>query len=219
MGIKGQALVETAIIAPILIFLLIGVFEVGWALRSYLVMINANREAARFAVRPDYVQYDSPNPNFMPIINHLETALSDQIPFFKQGGVAIISRIKVDTLRVCDPLDLPCDCQQAITNPISPTIAINPNDVATYTFTYPLTATEVTRLDYEQLTQDAIIFNRNHNCELMNKGAVPVIDDTIYVEMFYKQPQLFGFPLISNPFTDPVPMYAHSAFRRIQTRE
>ncbi len=39
----GQSLVEIAITAPLLIFLLLGVFEVGWALRGYLVLVNVNR--------------------------------------------------------------------------------------------------------------------------------------------------------------------------------
>lgn len=248
---KGQALVETAILAPLIIFMLIGVFEVGWALRGYLVLANANREIARFAVRPGYVDYESENPDYTPIIAHLFTTLSNQIEF-TPTGVVIVSRIYVDTGYPCDPVII-FDCQPdgngKCTNPMylncgklnpydnvykqpcdrfvdktiqpyTPTIIITPMDLVTYTYMWPVTATEVTRLDY--VTERESLINRNlwHNCNLMNRSYQErsQIDDAIYVEMFYQQAQLFGFPLISNPYTDPVPMYAHTVMRRIHSR-
>jgi len=48
---RGQGLVEFALILPILILLLIGVVEIGYALRSYLIVVNADREGCRFAAR------------------------------------------------------------------------------------------------------------------------------------------------------------------------
>ncbi len=60
---KGQSLVELALTLPILLLLLLGVFEVGWALRSYLVLVNVNREAARFAARGVYLDFTSKQPD------------------------------------------------------------------------------------------------------------------------------------------------------------
>lgn len=48
---RGQSLLEIAIILPILVLLLFGVVETGFGLRNYLLVCNANREAARFAAR------------------------------------------------------------------------------------------------------------------------------------------------------------------------
>lgn len=48
---RGQGLVEFAIILPILLLLLIGLAELGFALRNYLVVVNADREGCRFAAR------------------------------------------------------------------------------------------------------------------------------------------------------------------------
>ncbi len=48
---RGQGLVEFAIILPILLLLLLGVVEMGYLLRNYLVVVNADREACRFAAR------------------------------------------------------------------------------------------------------------------------------------------------------------------------
>jgi Flp pilus assembly protein TadG len=51
---RGQSLIEIAIILPILLLLLLGVVEVGMGLRNYLIVVNANREGARFAAHGRY---------------------------------------------------------------------------------------------------------------------------------------------------------------------
>ncbi len=51
---RGQAMVETVFILPVLLLLLLGVAEMGFALRNYLVVVNASREGARFAARGRY---------------------------------------------------------------------------------------------------------------------------------------------------------------------
>jgi hypothetical protein len=48
---RGQSLIETAIVLLVLVLILYGVVEVGFGLRNYLLVCNANREAARFAAR------------------------------------------------------------------------------------------------------------------------------------------------------------------------
>lgn len=47
----GQSLLELAVILPVLLILLIGLVEIGYALRDYLVVVNATREGCRFAAR------------------------------------------------------------------------------------------------------------------------------------------------------------------------
>lgn len=46
----GQALVETALILPILLLIVIGLFDVGRAVFAYNTATNAAREAARLAI-------------------------------------------------------------------------------------------------------------------------------------------------------------------------
>lgn len=48
----GQSLVEMAIVLPILLALLVGIFEMGRAWNVYQVLTNAAREGARSAVIP-----------------------------------------------------------------------------------------------------------------------------------------------------------------------
>ena len=45
---RGQALVEMALITPVLIFILLGITDIGRAYYQYTVMTNAVREGARY---------------------------------------------------------------------------------------------------------------------------------------------------------------------------
>ena len=47
---KGQALVEFAIILPILLLLLMGIFQFGMMLNTHLTIENASREGARVGI-------------------------------------------------------------------------------------------------------------------------------------------------------------------------
>jgi len=47
---KGQALVEFAIILPLLLLLVMGIFQFGMMINSYLTIQNITREGARAAV-------------------------------------------------------------------------------------------------------------------------------------------------------------------------
>ena len=53
---RGQAMVETAIVIPILLVLMVGIFEVGRAYETWQVLTNAAREGARMSVTPSSVE-------------------------------------------------------------------------------------------------------------------------------------------------------------------
>lgn len=46
---RGQSLVETAIILPILVLIIVGIIEFGLLLNNYILITNASREGARKA--------------------------------------------------------------------------------------------------------------------------------------------------------------------------
>lgn len=194
---RGQALVEMAIITPILIFLLIGVFEVGLTLRAYLVLANANREAARFAVRQDYLDFNSSTVGYEKVWSHTLVSIADQIDF-QQRGTMIISYLSIQAY--CTP----------------PYTVTTPLDVPTYTWKYPTTSTHQTRLDYTAVGDELLTGQIKHSCEALRHGIVIYPYSVVYVEMIYEHPQLFGFPLISNPLSDPILLYTHTVFRKIQ---
>ena len=51
---RGAEVIEFAIVAPILIFIIAGVIDFGMMLRAYEVVTNAAREGARVGVLPGY---------------------------------------------------------------------------------------------------------------------------------------------------------------------
>jgi Flp pilus assembly protein TadG len=59
----GQSLVEMAFITPLLLLMFIGVLEVGWAIRGYIVLLNADREGTRFAARGQYLDFPFATPS------------------------------------------------------------------------------------------------------------------------------------------------------------
>jgi hypothetical protein len=238
---KGQSLVEMAITAPILIFMLIGVFEVGWALRGYLVLTNVNREITRFAIRPGYLNYSIRDSNsatsaatigYDKVLSYTYSTLSDQLPLnFSTGQTStlIISHLVVDTGIPCVNMAT-CDCNQFVTNPnfyISGANVLTRDDLILhpqtptynnyYVYTFPLTSAYRTQLNYPALAAQLARENNKFNCELMKKstGTIPSANNVIVTELYFNQPQLFGFPIIANPYTNPVPMYTHTTMRMI----
>jgi Flp pilus assembly protein TadG len=49
---RGSAMVEAAICIPLLLVLMVGIFEVGRAYETWQVLTNAAREGARMAITP-----------------------------------------------------------------------------------------------------------------------------------------------------------------------
>ena len=49
---RGTALLEAALIVPVVLLIMVGIFEVGRAYQTYQVLTNAAREGARAAVVP-----------------------------------------------------------------------------------------------------------------------------------------------------------------------
>ncbi len=50
---RGQSLVELTLTLPILLLLLFGMIEIGWYANSYLILLDASREAGRYGATDD----------------------------------------------------------------------------------------------------------------------------------------------------------------------
>jgi hypothetical protein len=142
--------------------------------------------------------------------------------------------------KIVSPTD--CDCEKftseadnygAAQNFTYDDIILNPltPGYSYFTRTFPITPTITssenlsrgTRLDYTKETTRLVSQNNKLNCEFIKKQA-PITETTpletspnnvIIVEVAYDQPQLFGFPIISNPYSDPVPLYAQTTMRLV----
>jgi len=78
---RGQSLLETAIVLMVLVILLYGVVEVGFGLRNYLLVSNANREAARFAARGQFT--DEQIADWLISSGGVERIESSDVPFLR----------------------------------------------------------------------------------------------------------------------------------------
>ncbi len=71
---EGQALIEAALVIPLLLLIAVGIFEFGRAYQTWQILTNAAREGARMAVVPY-------NPGNAAIINRVQQYMSQgQLP-------------------------------------------------------------------------------------------------------------------------------------------
>ena len=239
---RGQSLVETALITPILLLMFLGVVEVGWALRGYLVLLNTNREATRFASRGAYLNFLEPNiedVGYQFVLAHAMDSLSGQLPLEFTGddpnATMIITHMELNTGWPCEDKDcadecganpnatFPDDDRAFLPPPVGGSYGSDPAIVISDTFRaqYGIGGASHTTRITDTLWEGLRTQNEALNCQLMAKdpAVTPSINSVIIVEIFYDQPQLLGVPLISNQFTDPVPLYTHTMMRIASSRQ
>lgn len=68
---KGQSLVETALVLPIIILILTGIIDFGFLFNNYLMITNVSREGARSAVVGNSdADIHTAIDNMTPTLNH-----------------------------------------------------------------------------------------------------------------------------------------------------
>jgi hypothetical protein len=237
-GEKGQSLVEMALITPLLLLLFIGVLEVGWAIRGYIVLLNADREGTRFAARGPYLDFsqnDRADIGYDYVLEHTLDSLSNQLDFDvvsdDPNGTLIVTHYLVDTRKPCE--EPPCndDCKADNRNKNGGCDCSTPDrrepdyllddrlrhpgvsGFEHYTALYGIP--RESRLDHNAIVAQLKEQNDAFNCSLNVKdpSAPWSPNSLVVVEAWYDQPQLLGVPLVSNYFTDPVPLYVQTAMR------
>jgi hypothetical protein len=245
---RGQSLVEMAIATPLLLILFVGVFEVGWAIRGYIVLANMNRESTRYAVKTGVLDFSSKDPNavgYQNVLSHTMASLANQLPLdFGLGtGISnttvIMSHYVADTRLPCvkyqggDPkvpyeFDPNCDCSED--DPNDPQwfdrddLIGYPDhpDFPQYLQTYGISRTSrFAGGDFQAIATEMKLRNNQLNCTVLKTGTAAEMsaDNFMVTEVFYSQPQLLGVPFISNRLTDPIPMYGHTVMRIVASRD
>jgi hypothetical protein len=90
-GESGQSVAELALVMPLLLMILIAMVEVGWAMRSHLIVSTASREAARFAARRVF--------DYPEIAEVAEVALLYLNPVYEgtdANATIIITKVQID---------------------------------------------------------------------------------------------------------------------------
>src|SRR3990172_5358223 len=198
-----------AVIAPLLIFIFIGLTEVGWAMRGYLILLQGTREAARFAVRGDLrdLWWTGRDDEAKQLVyRHFLDATN--LPFEENKGTFILHRYDIFTGRVC--LMQPCpDCQTLSELDTEDDLIVHGGLVVSYTVA--MTGSEVSHFDETVIADSLVAENNSLNCYKSRRDPAffPMDNNAILVEAFYDQPQLTGFYW----FLDPIHLWAYTIMR------
>lgn len=179
----GQSIVEFAILLPLLIMMLSGLIEFGFLLNYYLDLIDAAREAARFAANDDPLHDDAtgvyvdPNPGF-----YLRTqTVTLQSLTIGSGG-------------------------QITLNPASDDVVISAFSVSggSVDVRYPSGTGEVAL--YNNKTSELDVATD------IDPRLDPLAPNTgmVSVEIFYDYHMILGLPWIRAFVPDPITLYAYS---------
>ena len=204
-GSKGQSLVELALTLPVLLIMLLGLVEVGFALRAYLVLTNVSRETARLASRGLY-QPDQ-------IFNYATWFFGNQLPV-RYAGQPDPNAEVIITYYYIPNSDEPE--KQAGCPTCDPPVAKGCPTCATYSITTTGSLTAPSRIDVPTHLQEMRDQNALYNIEQGKKQVemAPVDHNIAIIELFYYHKQvLMDAPVISWIFPDTMVLYSRSVMR------
>jgi hypothetical protein len=192
---KGQGLVELAITLPIFIIVLVGLFEVGWAIINYQRLSIASREAARVATKICTLNWEGSNfeeIRYTTVYTQMMAASGKNV--LDETGYFAISLFEISPYGdvVSSPLNVP---HWAYGNGSQ----INVQDVVDKA------------VDEQVIATNFLIQN--------DPTAVPLRHRFVVVEVGYDHYQLLGFPLIANKLTNPIPFYVKTVMRYNESRD
>ena len=185
---RGQSLVEITIMLPVLLLMLSGLVEFGFLLNTYLDVIDAAREAARFAANDD------------PTIG----VPSDLTPNFwnrawtnSRGSLFTASDGRIDWT----PTDA-FDCTDVNGDIVVSAFGFFNNTVQTR---YPVGDIDGASNcgNYSSRLSTADIDAKMDSASIGNSGAV-------LVEIFYEYEMLLGLPWITAFVPDPIVIHAYT---------
>lgn len=187
---RGQSLVEFTIMLPVLLMLLSGVIEFGFLLNTYLDLIDAAREAARFAANDDPLvgsHTDFATPNFW-----------NRAYSISRGSLAVASDDRIDW----NPTD-PSDCVGVGGDIIVSAFGVLGDTVDKR---FPLSEGENGASNCGNFTSN--ITSAEVNAILSGSG-VPNSGFAL-IEIYYQYYFILGLPWISAVVPEPITLHAYS---------
>ncbi len=185
-SVDGQSMVELALTLPILIILFLGLIELSLALRAQLVLVNANREAARFAARGTFSDEQ--------IATQALRSFGQQLPVRTTG-------LKPNTGIIITRFHIPDDATQ--------TAYYYTPVYATGTLTY----TSKISPELELVTLTAQNNSFNDALVATHQEAVRSVHDVVFVEIFYYHNQVLHAPVVEWIFPEPIVLYSRTMMR------
>ncbi len=185
---RAQSLVEFTLMLPVLLIMLSGLVEFGFLLNSYMDVIDAAREAARYAANDDPT-VGSPSdltPNFW---NRAWTNT--------RGSLFTASDGRIDWT----PTDA-FDCTNVKGDIVVSAFGFKDNAIQTR---YPIGDSDGASNcnNYPSKLSDAFINSKMDSSSIGNSGAV-------LVEVYYEYEMLLGLPWITAFVPDPILLHAYT---------
>jgi hypothetical protein len=205
---RGQGLLELAVILPVLLILLLGLVELGYALRDYLVVVNASREGCRFAARGRYSDEDIIERTISAggIVRQGESP--QDVPFLRTASIG-----DIDSNTAVIVTNIPTD---SFGEPISVTVSavgvISPEEGGVRP-AGPLDS----RVSTAQIIDRHRPVTQDINAAREVEGYERMGNHIVVVEVFFMH-----HPLWSNlflPLPDPMNMHARTEMRVVTDRE
>ena len=191
----GQSLVEFTIMLPVLLMMLSGLVEFGILLNYYLDVIDAAREAARFAADGDPIRDDAgqpldPNPDYYDNIRDLT---KQSLEFASDGRIDWIGTIP-------DPAECGVEIQGDIVISAFSTLGDTVDKrfpTGTGDDGLSLCSSHVSNISTAQV--NAIL-----------NGSVMPNSGLVLVEIYYDYHMVLGLPWIRAFVPDPITLHAYS---------
>ena len=182
---RGQGLVELALALPALLIIFLGLIELGFLLRAHLVVVNANREAARFASRGTFTDEQ--------IVDRALTSFAYQLPVVTDGPNAN-TEVIVTRFFISD--------KKSVAGTYNPPYI--KGDLG-----------EASQIDLDATAARLKAENDDFNDDLIasQSDAVRTSQDVIYVEIFYYHYEVMHAPIVEWVFPDPMVVYVRTAMR------
>ncbi len=218
-GTRGQSLVELALALPLLLLMFAGLVEVGYALRNYLVVVNANREGTRFAARGRW--FDKPE-EWNYIAERLVAAAGTEPqgdPFMRTETLDDMppnTMIAIHYIEVPDQID-----EFGGVEAQEPTIYgpwITGMDCGIFGFECVPLGVDALRDIANKAREENEEFNQKYFVE-DGLLEIPSEDNFVIIETWYLHEQLLKLPLFTAAFPEKIPLYARTQMRVTLSRE
>jgi len=202
---RGQSMVEILVVLPSLIILMVVVAEAGFVLRNYLLVANANREAARFAARGQYS--DSRIGERASSAGGIIRLYGQQVPYLRTHGTEpnmgiIITHIPLDTSG--NTITQTTWVSGVVGSPDGTIRPVHPPPS-------PGEPAPDSRIDLNLLKNRHKPITEQINQIREDAGFEELVDHIVVVEMFFTHRPLLLTSLI--PIADLVPLYAQTTAR------
>jgi hypothetical protein len=219
-GAKGQSLVEMALTLPILLLMFAGLVEIGAALRSYLVLVNANREGVRFAARGRFFDTEQGRASIFDRVVAAAGIEQTSDGFVQALRPLPIGDAKPNTTIAIHYLVIPDQIDELGGLADEPAIINGP----WYSPTVPLYANHTTQVDAVALAEAKRQENKEFNQKYFVQEGTKILDqpsadDLVIVETWYEHEQLLKLPILTAVLPEKFTLYAQSTMRVTLSRE